>query len=377
MVFRLSIFVIFKRVFHLECILYVFMVVFIFILMTLMFFNHRKCTGLNLCSKILKISSSGARAMSTHQHNLHQLPRIFVESLQAGQLHSDLSGDNLHYVLNVMRLKNGNRVRVFNENIGEWLAEIRTTGPRGKNASLLLDEQLREVQSDRKGLLPCSLLVAPIKKARFKLLIEKATELGVAHIIPIITQNTQHAVDSDSIEQFRNAAIQSAEQCERLTVPCIHDPITLQHLLDLSSGNPSADSAHNRLSTVSRMLDSTKPLLVCAERVRVAGETEESVQGQARSAADLQAQPLLSAVQHILRHPPAHHAAASSTQEPYFNILTGPEGGFTELELQKLSALPAASLVSLGPTILRAETAAVFALSTVSAAVCAKNYEEK
>jgi 16S rRNA (uracil1498-N3)-methyltransferase len=250
-------------------------------------------------------------------------------------------------------------LRVFNERCGEHLAELQLTGARSKNAVLTIKDLLRNADSERSVILPCTLLVAPIKKTRMKVLLEKATELGVANIIPVVTQNTQH--QTENLDQFRSTLIQSAEQCERLSIPVIHDLIGLGKLLE--GYKPSVVKTGSGVGEGGYVHE----LLVCAERLDAVHHTHGQTTGPRGVA-----KPLLTEVQRILSTQKYSGSPSTST----FSILIGPEGGFTEKELDLMAAHPTVTLVSLGPSILRAETAALYALSTVSCAVQANRVRD-
>ena len=204
-----------------------------------------------------------------------------------------------HYLLDVMRKKIGDQLRLFNGQDGEWQACISDTGR--KRCQLQVDEQLRP-QDEEPGPI---LLFAPIKKSRLDLLIEKATELGVGKLMPVKTRRT--IVDKINVERLNAIAIEAAEQCERLTIPEICRLRTLEQVLE---GWPD-----------------DCPLYVA----------DESGGGQ----------PLLQALQ------PKRTAA----------FLVGPEGGFDPAELERLGEHSAVVKVDLGPRILRAETAGIALLA--------------
>ncbi len=226
--------------------------------------------------------------------------RLYVEHpLGAGQS-VPLSRDQAHYLFGVMRLAKGGAVALFNGRDGEWQAEVAQAGRRG--GLLTCTRQSRDLQ------MPCDLwlIFAPIKKARTDFIVEKATELGAARILPVQTAFT----NAERIRQDRLQAhaVEAAEQCGGTFVPEVAGLIRLDRLLDGWSGD--------------------RRLLFCDE-------------------AELGRAPAL----------PRDRAG-----QPWA-ILIGPEGGFSPAERARLSALPYAHTVSLGPRILRADTAAVAALT--------------
>jgi 16S rRNA (uracil1498-N3)-methyltransferase len=230
------------------------------------------------------------------------LPRLFVpEPLSTGAT-LKLEGNQANYLANVMRLGPGDRVKLFDDRTGEWLAEITDAGKR--RVTLGVTEHLRT----REPVPDFWLLFAPLKRGRIDMLVEKATELGVARLLPVITQRT--VVDRVKDERLLAHMIEAAEQCERTALPELADPMKLRDLLAIWP----------------------------AERVLLFADESGGA-------------PLL------------HHAAAGPTA-----LLIGPEGGFTDEERAAIRAHPAARPISLGPRILRAETAAIAAVAIWMAA---------
>ncbi|WP_170367570.1 16S rRNA (uracil(1498)-N(3))-methyltransferase [Ruegeria arenilitoris] len=226
--------------------------------------------------------------------------RLYVDHpLGAGQS-VPLTREQAHYLFGVMRLAVGGQVALFNGRDGEWLAQVAEAGKRGGTLSCL--EQTRPLQ------LPPDLwlLFAPIKKARTDFIVEKAAEMGAAKIMPVQTAFT----NSERIRQDRLQAhaVEAAEQCGGTFVPEVCDLQRLDKLLD----NWPDD----------------RQLMFCDE-------------AEAGSALRL---------------------AAQDKGLPWA-ILIGPEGGFSDTERQRLKNLPFTHVVSLGPRILRADTAAVAAMT--------------
>ncbi|MDH5555954.1 MAG: 16S rRNA (uracil(1498)-N(3))-methyltransferase [Alphaproteobacteria bacterium] len=235
--------------------------------------------------------------------------RLFIESDLASGMAVECSRDQAHYLGNVLRLGPGDPVALFNGRDGEWLAHIRETGK--KSATLTVDSCLRD-QAPEPDLW---LVFAPVKKAPLDFLVQKATELGVSALMPAITRRT--VVERVKRERMEANAIEAAEQCERLTVPHVEDARPLSRILD---GWPT-----------------DRHILLCAE----AGEAVP--------------------INEFLR-------GAEGRGEPWA-ILTGPEGGFDQTELDLLNKFPNVSAVGLGPRILRADTAALAALACWQAAL--------
>jgi 16S rRNA (uracil1498-N3)-methyltransferase len=223
------------------------------------------------------------------------LPRLYIDQALGEGAELTLDGAPANYLAAVLRLGPGAQVKLFDDRTGEWLAEIAEAGR--KRVSLRLLGKLRE----REPVPDLWLLFAPIKRGRIDWLVEKATELGVARLVPVLTRRT--IVDRLNLERLRSHSIEAAEQCERTALPEMAEPQKLTQLLD---GWPEQ-----------------RTLLFADE-----------------SGGDPFA------------------AAPAPTA-----ILIGPEGGFTDEERAAIRAVPQAKPVSLGPRILRADTAAVAAVS--------------
>ena len=241
----------------------------------------------------------------------YTLPRLYIPSASVWQVQTslDLSTEHVHYLRNVLRKTTGDRVRVFDAKQGEWLLEI--THLDKKTGTGILCESLRPQPDDSP--MPIHLYFAPLKKQAQDMVIEKSTELGVTHITPVITERTNSA--KVRTEKIQSRTIEASEQCERLTLPTIH---------------PSTD-----LSSI-MSADNTRPLLYCAESG--------------------QADPIASMLQTLLSNNTLTNGVA---------LLVGPEGGLSPAELSALHDCPNAHAVSLGPRILRAETAVIAGLSVI------------
>lgn len=225
------------------------------------------------------------------------LPRLYIDEPLTEGADLVLDGSQANYLGAVLRLGPGAQVKVFDDRSGEWLAEITEAGRR--RMSLRLVQCLR----DRENVPDLWLVFAPIKKGRIDWIAEKATELGVDRLVPVLTQRT--VVDRVNGERLRAHMIEAAEQCERTALPKL--------------------SEVRKLEAVLREWPEERTLFFADE---TGGE------------------PLAK----VARPGPAA-------------ILIGPEGGFTDAERQAIRALPKARPVSLGPRILRADTAAVAAIS--------------
>lgn len=229
------------------------------------------------------------------------LTRLYVEAPLAQGAQLAIGEDQSHFLANVLRAKAGDRVRLFNGRDGEWSASVTTVGKR--TVTLTLDAQTRP----QTGVPDLWLLLAPIKKTPLDYIVQKATELGVARIAPVITRRT--IVERVNGERMRANAIEAAEQSGRLTVPEIAEPVDL--------------------SKVFTNWNTERRLMFCDE----AGDA-----------------------------PPAVAALAKMPRGPWA-ILTGPEGGFDPVEREMIRRLIFAVPVTLGPRIMRADTAALAAIT--------------
>lgn len=229
------------------------------------------------------------------------LPRLFVEGPLAPDRSLDLPAGQAHYLRNVMRLGRDDQVLAFNGRDGEWLSRVDAITKTGATLATV-----KRTVDQRTGP-DLWLCFAPVKRSRIDMIAEKATELGVARLQPVMTRFTD--MSRVNTHRLRAIAVEAAEQCDRLDVPALSEPVTLPRLI---GGWPRE-----------------RPIVVCAER-RDAGTMAE-----------------------VVREIGSGPAA----------ILVGPEGGFAAEELDALAELDFAHLVGLGPRILRAETAAVAALA--------------
>ena len=231
--------------------------------------------------------------------------RLHVSVDLASDTSVTLPREQSHYVASVMRATLGEAVLLFNGRDGEWLAHMATMT---KNAATLTLAHQTRPQAPEPDLW---LLAAPIKKDCIDLVAEKASELGASALWPVFTRRTVvNRVNSDRLQAH---LMEAAEQCERLTVPVLMDPIPLDKAL--------ADWDHSRI------------LLFLDES------------GNGTPIADVLA----------------------GLSEGRLAVLVGPEGGFAREERDMLAELPFARPVALGPRILRAETAAIAALAVIQA----------
>ena len=226
-------------------------------------------------------------------------PRLFVPGPLAESVAVPLEGGQAHYLGKVMRVAPGDAVILCDDATGEWLAEVSAAGKR--DVTLAVVRRLRQ----REAVPDFWLCPALIKKDRFDLVLEKATELGVAGIRPVVTRRC--VADKLNPDRARTIVTEAAEQCARTALPALAAPVKLDALLrDWPEGR----------------------------RLFFADE-----EGGAPAAAAFA----------------AHTGPAG--------VLIGPEGGFDETERAAVRAHPAAQAITLGPRILRAETAALAAIA--------------
>jgi 16S rRNA (uracil1498-N3)-methyltransferase len=231
--------------------------------------------------------------------------RLFVEASLAEGGEVACTSAQANYLRNVLRLKPGDAILAFNGRDGEWRAELAESGRR---TVVLTVRALARAQEDGPDI---DYLFAPLKRARLDYMVEKATEMGVARLKPVLTRRT--VAERVNLERMRAHAIEAAEQCGILRLPEVHAPQTLERIV---AG-----------------WDAARPLVFCDEDV-----TETCP---------------FSALARIAPGPIA--------------VLIGPEGGFDPAERELLSGQPFVTRISLGPRILRADTAAVAALALVNA----------
>jgi 16S rRNA (uracil1498-N3)-methyltransferase len=236
---------------------------------------------------------------------LRHTHRIFVSQKLAKGLSVAASTEQAHHLLHVLRLTQGDVLRLFNSKDGEYRGAIEATGKR--TAQIAVHEQIRP-QSEEPDLWLCC---AVIKKAHFDFMVEKATELGVSEIQPVLTHRTQ--VREINADRIYGICREAAEQSDRLTVPAIGLPVSLKDLIDV--------------------FPQDRALIVCAEW------------GDAL---------------------PIYNVLHSSALQKFSKaaIVTGPEGGFAGEELELLRKASNVFFARLGPRILRADTAAIAALTS-------------
>lgn len=225
--------------------------------------------------------------------------RLYVDHSLGAEQSVPLERDQAHYLFGVMRLGVGSNILLFNGKDGEWRAEVTQAGKRGGELTCRVQTKPLQMPPD------LWLIFAPIKKARTDFIVEKAAEMGAMRIMPVSTDFT----NSERIRQDRLQAhaVEAAEQCGGTYVPEVTDLQKLDRLL--------ADWPVDR------------NLMFC----------DEAEVGSAKRLGEVSGEK--------------------------WAILIGPEGGFSETERKKLHAHPQTHVVALGPRILRADTAAVAAMT--------------
>lgn len=240
-----------------------------------------------------------------------QTPRLYVSfDFVAGQSHT-LHKAQSNYLAAVLRKKDGAEIILFNGRDGAWLAHL--TNENKKSLAIEIDKNIA-AQTEPTDII---YLFAPLKSSRLDYMVQKATEMGVAALQPVVTQYSQ--ITKLKQERLQANCIEAAEQCEILSVPPLHDPVKLGTLLaDWSADWPAG-----------------RQLVFCDESA--------AQQDPLIALAPLKGKPLA--------------------------VLIGPEGGFSASERDLLINQDFVTAISLGPRIIRADTAAVAALALVQA-VC-------
>lgn len=233
--------------------------------------------------------------------------RLFVESDLSAGASLALDPAQTHYLMHVLRRVTGDMVHLFNGRDGEWRARIERVNRSVCTVTLLDQTRVQAPEPD------LWLAFAPVKRAPIDAIATKATELGVGALCPVLTQHT--SVTRVNVQRLRANAVEAAEQCGRLSVPDVREPMTLGNLI--------------------AQWPADRSLMLCDES------------GTA---------------------PPVADALAGRTGGKWA-VLIGPEGGFAQSELDALGKLPFVTAVGLGPRLLRADTAAIAALACLQALV--------
>ena len=234
-------------------------------------------------------------------------PRLFIDApLQAGARIA-LDRGQANYLLNVLRLKAGETVLIFNGRDGEWRAEVMVEGR--KAADLVCVERIREQEAAPDIIYA----FAPLKHARLDYMVQKAVEMGAGVLQPVLTRRTQ--ASRVNLERMRSNAVEAAEQCGILSIPEVREEENLERFL--------------------KGLEKDRLVVFCDENAPVSN--------------------------------PVEALAKLGNNQAGLVVIVGPEGGFTDQERALVAAHERCVCVSLGPRILRADTAAVAALAIVQA----------
>lgn len=248
-------------------------------------------------------------AMAVHDFDAQRL--WIAHDLAAGG-EIALTREQSNYLRNVLRMGDGDNILVFNGHDGEWRARLRPVGKR--DGVLELESQTRPQDA------PPNLiyLFAPLKRARLDYMVQKAVEMGVGRLMPVLTRRT--VAERVNLQRMRANAIEAAEQCGILSLPDIEEP--------------------QQLAAVLEDWPDDLPLVFCDEAATVTNP--------------------LDTLQRLKAGRPPDGKIA---------VLVGPEGGFDPAERQQLLRLPFVIPLSLGPRIMRADTAAVAVLALINAAL--------
>jgi 16S rRNA (uracil1498-N3)-methyltransferase len=233
--------------------------------------------------------------------------RLFVAGALDGSGEIPCTPEQANYLLNVLRMKPGDTLLVFNGRDGEWRARLE---PKSKKTCALAIEVRIRAQIDGPDI---DYLFAPLKHARLDYMVQKVTEMGAARLRPVITRHT--IAGRVNLDRMRANAIEAAEQCGILRVPEVAEV--------------------QKLSAVLNTWDAQRKLIFCDEAAEIANP--------------------VTALSHVEPGPLA--------------VLIGPEGGFAAEERELLLSKSFTVPLSLGPRVLRADTAAVAALAIVNAAL--------
>lgn len=231
-------------------------------------------------------------------------PRLYVDVPLAQGADVALDRSQANYLLNVLRRKRGDPVLLFNGRDGEWQARLAGSGKRSVRAEIGARARTQTAAGE------LHFLFAPLKHARLDYLVQKAVEIGVSRLQPVITRHTQ--VARVNLARMRANVIEAAQQCGVLNLPEVSAPLAFAAAIG----------------------DTGRLLVFCDERA----EVQDPVA--------------------TLRGAPAGRP---------LSVLVGPEGGFAENERAALTKHPQVVRIALGPRILRADTAAVAALALVQA----------
>lgn len=238
-----------------------------------------------------------------------KMQRLFLDHPLEGGLEIVLEKSQSNYLVNVLRLKEGDPLLTFNGHDGEWRAHLHQASK--KAVVLKVDERLRPQPEPSR----LDYYFAPLKHARLDYMVQKAVEMGAGRLCPVITAHTQ--VTRLNVERMRANVIEAAEQCGILSLPEVEEPVKLADMISAWAEKPGAHR-----------------LVFCDE----SDEGEDPI------------------------------ARLRALTGDHISVLIGPEGGFSDAERMALKSAAFVVPIPLGPRILRADTAAVAALAVVQAA---------
>lgn len=236
-------------------------------------------------------------------NDMRKYPRLFIENNLNKEQIIALDKQDSHYVTVVMRLKQDQYIEVFNGEDGLWLAKIDAISK--KSTQIHIVKQLLKQKNPSYFI---QLNFAPLKKSAMDVLIQKATEMGISALQPVITQHTN--IDNIKIERLKAQVKEACEQCERLDIPTIKEPMKFNDLCQS---------------------------FTVEDAVFYGDETGQGI-----------------TVVEAFKNKQSYHR---------FQLIIGPEGGFSPLEFDYLRLQDYITAISLGPRILRAETAAIAAIT--------------
>jgi 16S rRNA (uracil1498-N3)-methyltransferase len=234
-----------------------------------------------------------------------QSPRLFIPGDLSAGAQAAPNEQATHYLRHVLRLEAGANVLVFNGRHGEWQARVAIPSKRELRLEVLNQTRPQPKVND------LHYAFAPIKHARLDFVVQKAVELGAGRLIPVITQHTQ--VSRVNLDRMNANVIEAAEQCGVLALPAVEEPVAFPRWFEA--------------------VDSSRVIVFCDEDAEISDPVK---------------------------------ALAAAPEGP-MTMIAGPEGGFSEAERAKLLTRSRLVRLSLGPRILRADTAAVAALALVQA----------
>ena len=246
-------------------------------------------------------------------------PRVYLDYPLAAGTGVPLNRDQANHLRNVLRLGQGDAVLLFNGRDGEWRATLAGTGKK------TLAAEVGEREREQPAAADLHFLFAPLKHARLDYMAQKAVEMGVSKLQPVITRHTQ--VARVNTERMRANAIEAAQQCGVLSIPEVGEPVPFKSLF--------------------RAADADRLLIFCDE--------------------DAEVKDPVAALAAVRPAPSALLPAAAADVAQPLAVLIGPEGGFSDEERTALTERPNVLRLALGPRIMRADTAAVAALALVQA----------